>query len=68
VSGSSIVGVGKGDNEREVFSNRLNDRDGTFTDNRGADNFTDSEGNENIFYSKIDVLDKLLDLYDELKI
>jgi hypothetical protein len=54
--------------EREVFSNRLNDRDGTFTDNRGADNFTDSEGNENIFYSKIDVLDKLLDLYDELKI
>ncbi|WPF88861.1 hypothetical protein WEU38_00900 [Cyanobacterium aponinum AL20118] len=45
-----------------------NDRDGVVKTKIGSNIEDDGEDNENIFYSKIDILGKLLDAYNEPKI
>jgi len=45
-----------------------NDRDGVLKTKIGSGIKNDQEDNENIFYSKIDILGKLLDAYNEPKI
>ncbi len=49
------------------IANKADDRDGVLQDNTGLEISSD-ENSQNIFYSKIDALGSILDIYDELKI
>lgn len=53
------------DNNSKLLAN---DRDGVIKTKIGSNIEDDGEDNENIFYSKIDILGKLLDAYNEPKI
>lgn len=46
----------------------VRDRDGVIKSDRGSNIQSDEDSSENIFYSKLDIIGKLLDAYDEPKI
>lgn len=54
--------------EKNETKNKISDRDGVAKENEGAEITVQPEHEETIVYSKVDFLDSILDVYDELKI
>ncbi|MEM7067049.1 MAG: hypothetical protein AAF572_28280 [Cyanobacteria bacterium P01_B01_bin.77] len=54
--------------EKGYLEKIAKDRDGTIIKNLGSKIEINVEGNENIFYSKLDLIGDFLDAYDELRI
>lgn len=54
--------------ENNETKNKISDRDGVAKENEGAEITTQPEDEKTIVYSKVDFLDSILEVYDELKI